>query len=277
MIEEGIYNVLSSDDYHNDKESISRSAIMEFKKSPRKYWAKHLNPDRPPTEIKPSWEFGTAFHTLMLEPHLFEKSYFIMPEKVLLKDVGREAYDEYKKVEKEAESCLDKVVLSRKDYDVLLAMRESLFANETAERLIEGAVYESSYFWKDHDSGLMLKSRPDALHSNMYVDLKTIDDASHHNFQREMVKFGYHIQASMVKDAVKTLTGETLGACINICVEKTYPYSIGIYIIDESAIEAGSEEYKSLLLNMQSCIINKEFRDYEVQTIKLPDWYKGNI
>jgi len=273
MINEGIYTdtELSSEAYHGDKESISRSALMDFKKSPRKYWAKHLNPDRPPAESKPSWEFGTAFHTLILEPHLFDEQYSIAPEPVLLKDVGREVYDNYKHNLSKLEAT-EKKILSAQTWTTLCEMQDALNRNGRATELIEGAVFESSYFWKDKESGLMLKSRPDILQPNMYVDLKTIDDASPENFQREMAKFGYHIQAAMVVDAIKELTGRTLSACINLCVEKTYPYSIGIYIIDEEAIEAGRKTYKELTLCLRACIVSDEWNDYEPQTINLPRW-----
>ena len=275
MIEPGIYYDLSSEKYHDEKESISRSALMDFKKNPRKYWAKHLSAERPLEETKPSWGFGTAFHTLILEKHLFYINYICEMKKMpLLKDVGREEY-ELAKERREifAIENIDKIVLSIKDWIILHAMEGSLLSNTKAQELIQDAIYESSYFWKDEHSGLMLKSRPDILHSNIYVDLKTIDDASPQNYQREMVKYGYHLQAAMVKDGVLATTGEKLSACINICVEKTYPYCVGIYIIDEEAIEQGQFEYKNLLLALKQCIHDNTFRDHEVQTIGLPRWY----
>jgi exodeoxyribonuclease VIII len=274
MIVTGIYTNLSSEEYHGDKNSISRSALMDFKRNPRKYWAKHLNPDRPPNETKPSWEFGTAFHTLILEYHFFLRDYTFEFKKLpLLKDVGREEYELAKERKEIWENHnKNKIILSLKDWNTLHEMRNSLEANPKACGLIQDGIYESSYFWEDEHSGLMLKSRPDILHSNIYVDLKTIDDASPQNYQREMAKYGYHIQAAMVKDAVFTLTGEKLSACINICVEKSYPYSIGIYIIDEAAIEQGQYEYKNLCLELKNAIMLNEFRDYEVQTIGLPKW-----
>lgn len=271
MIEPGIYTNLSSEAYHNDKQSISRSALMDFKRSPYKYWATHLNPDRPEKEMKPSWGFGTAFHTLILEPHLFEEHYFIMPEKVLLKNVGKELYDEFKAIEKESENT-KKQVLSQADYQKLCAMRDALNRNKRAIELIEGAVYESSYFWQDEHTGLMIKSRPDILCGNIYIDLKTIDDASPLNYQRDMAKFGYHIQAAMLKDGAKLLEDRDITASINLCVEKSYPHSIGIYIIDELAIEHGHCEYKQKLLDMRDCLATSTWNDIEVQTIGLPKW-----
>lgn len=273
MIEAGIYKDLTSEEYHADKTSISRSAIMDFKKNPRLYWAKHLNPARPIEEQKPSWTFGTAFHTLILEPHLFADNYFIMPEKVLLKDVGREAYDAFKAIEKEAEST-DKTLLSFADCEKLRAMRDSLFANARAKELVEGAIYESSYVWEDADSGMKVKSRPDILHQRMYVDLKTIDDASPNNYQREMSIYGYHIQAAMLKDGLLKLENRDLLAYINLCVEKKYPHCIGIYMIGEESIQKGQIEYKKVLGDMKKCQDEQYWPDYDIQTIDLPYWSK---
>lgn len=271
MIEEGIYLNLSNDEYHGDKESISRSRLMDMKKSARNYWAKHINPERPPRESKAAWDFGTAFHTLILEPHLFNEQFFVLPQKVLLKDVGRTLYDEYKAIEAQAERT-SKKVLSLEDYQDLQRMRDSLFNNERARSLIEGGIYESSYFWRDEASGLILKARPDILHDNMYIDLKTIGDASPQNYQREMAAYAYHNQAAMVRDGVFKVTGRQLQACINLCVEVSYPYSVGIYIIDEEAIKHGQNENNKLLLDLSACLRDNSWPDHEIETIGLPRW-----
>lgn len=272
MIDVGVYSDLSNELYHGHKESISRSALMAFDRSPYSYWAYHLNPDRPKKDKTPQMEMGSAFHTLILEPHLFDKQYFILPEKVLLKNVGREKYDEYKRIEKEAESCQDKVVLSRDDYNVLLAMQAKLKTNKEAVELIEGARIENSFFWKDEHSGLLLKCRPDILHDNMIVDLKTCTDASPRAFQFEMVKYGYHIQGAMIRDGVERLEGKRINNVINICVETKYPHNMAIYIIDEFAIDEGHMKYKQICLDLSRAIVHNEFKDYGIQTIGLPRW-----
>ncbi len=273
MIEAGIYYDLTSEDYHRDKESISRSSLLDFKKSPRNYWAKHINPDRPMEEPKAALELGNAFHMMVLEPNLFDETYIVKPEPVLLKDVGREAYDKYKGVIEYIEKS-GKKILSIKDYKILIEMKASLYKNSKALELIEKGEYESSYFFRDEATGLMLKARPDVIkNENLYVDLKTCDDASPYSFQKSIANYGYHIQAAMVVDAVKKCAGKEIIACVNICVEKKYPYGVGIYIIDEAAIDAGREEYKSLLCDLKTALDKNEFPDYEPQTIGLPRWY----
>ncbi len=272
MIEAGIYNDMTSEIYHGDKDSISRSSLMDFKRNKRKYWAKHLDPNRPPAETKDSWIFGTAFHTLILEPHLFEQNYFIMPKKVLKRD-NEELFNVHKQAEKDAETTL-KQVLSLSEYEKLLSMREAIFANERARKLVENAVYEQSYFWRCEHSGLMLKARPDISHSNIIVDLKTIDEASESCIQRDTFKYGYNIQMAMIRDGVEILTGNRIGNFVLLCVEKTYPYCIGIAILDLAVIEHAHIEYKNLLLDMKECRESNQWDDYPVITISLPGWMK---
>jgi len=93
MVTEGIHKNLSSEEYHSHKESISRSALMDFNRSPFHYWAKHLNSDRPKKRCNIFNNIRFSLHTFILEPHLFADEYAIEPQKVLLKDVGRDAYE----------------------------------------------------------------------------------------------------------------------------------------------------------------------------------------
>jgi len=286
----GIHPDLSSQDYHAHKESISRSAMMDFKRSPYTYWAMHLNPERPEKLATPSMIFGSAFHTFILEPHLFDKEYIVEPETLklpkvgLLRDLGRPEYDKQKSERdyvslqnkirlEEFEAQADgKITLTTDQMLTLLAMRDALQKHPTAMQLVTGATYEQSYFWQDKESGLIVKARPDIIHDNMIVDLKTIADASPSNFQRSMVSGGYHVQGAVIRDGIRALTGQDIPNVINIAVQTSYPYSIGIYIIDEYALEQGREEYKQLLVDIKSAFVNNNFPDYEVQTVSLPTW-----
>lgn len=269
----GIYSAIDLDieDYHAHRESISRTPLLEFMESPYRYWAQYLKPDAPKKNVTPAMVFGSAFHTLILEPHLFAERYAVKPQAVLLKDVGREQYDFYKHQVAELEKT-HKFVLP---FDMMVNLREmeaALKANPKAWALVEGGVYEESYFWEDPHSGLVVKARPDILHENIYVDIKTISDASPQNYQREMVKFGYHIQGAMVKDARRELRGIKETTVINLVCEKEYPHSVVPYIIDPAAIDEGHMQYKQTLLDMKNARETNHYPDYEPMTIGLPTW-----
>jgi hypothetical protein len=271
MIKEGIYKDLSNEDYHADKSSISRSAIMDFDKSPYTYWANHLNPNRPKKEKTAAMEIGSALHCLILEPDLFTKQYAIVPPKLLLKDAGREAYDTYKKTIEELEKS-NKIILSSEDTQRLMEMQQRLTSNPKIYEILCGGEIENSFFWRDSDSGLMLKARPDILQKNMIVDLKTCSDASPHTYQTEMVKYGYHLQGAMIREAVWNLLEKRIDTVINVCVETKYPYHTSIYIIDESALDEAYKKFKNICIDIKTAKEDNIFCDYGIQTIGLPKW-----
>lgn len=106
----------------------------------------------------------------------------------------------------------------------------------------------------------------------MGVDLKTCADASPRGIQNAMVTGGYHIQAAMGREAIRELEGHDIPNWILLCIEKTYPYAIGIYIIDEAALEAGRAKYKQLLVELKECLEKNEWQGYAPQSIGLPQW-----
>jgi hypothetical protein len=59
---------------------------------------------------------------------------------------------------------------------------------------------------------------------------------------------------------------------INICIEKKYPFSTAIYIIDPEAINAGEQLYKRVLLDMKSCIKDNKYPGMAPQMVGLPKW-----
>lgn len=271
MIKPGIYRDLSNKDYHADKNSLSRSSIKDFYRNPRYYWAMHLYENRIISIPTTDMILGSAFHTMILEQEKFDLEYEIYPEKVLLKDEGREAYEAYKQKCHEIEMS-NKIILKKEDYFNLLEMKLSVHKSKRVCELLYGGEIEKSFFWEDKDSGLILKARPDCLHENMIVDLKTIHDASLNSFQRSMVDGWYHVQGAMIRDAIRNLENREISTVINVCVEKKYPYCIGIYVIDEYALDYGESLYKRVLLSMKSCIINNEFEDYKPTIVGLPKW-----
>jgi len=271
MIKPGIYTDLSNKDYHADKNSLSRSSIKDFHRNPLYYWSMHLNDARPERTATRDMILGSAFHTLVLEHGKFIEEYAVEPKKVFLKDVGRETYDAYKSQCEEIEKT-SMIILTEEEYLNLLSMKLSIDKSKRLIDLLYEGEIEKSFFWKDESSGLMVKARPDVLHDNIIVDLKTIRDASVNSYQRDMVDGWYHVQGAMIRDAVRTLEERDISTVINICVEKKYPYCIGVYIIDEAALDHGEELYKEVLLNMKSCIIENEFNDFKPQLVGLPKW-----
>ncbi len=289
-METGVYPNLSNEEYHGHKDSISRSAIMEFDDSPYKYWAHYINPQRPLRLQTPQMLFGEAFHTFVLELEEFENRFIIEPElqksppRVLLKNVGRPTFNAYKvekakidlinnKVKEDfEEQAENKKILTFSDFKKLTEMKDRLLTNKRVIQLLEEARIEHSFFWMDKDSGLLIKARPDILQGGIMIDLKTCKNASPHGFQSAMIEGGYHIQGAMCVDALQEVEDIQIKCVVNIAIEKEYPYAISLPVIDEIALEYGQKKYKEVLLNIKSCKEQNEWPDYDVYTASLPKW-----
>lgn len=266
----GIYKDMSNEDYHAEIDTYSRSALMMYNECPKLFWAHYVNPLRPEKKQTEAMIFGSAYHTLILEPDTFHHRYAIKPVSVLKKDVGEPLYRAYKNA-CEALDMTHKIILSDKDWYTLQAMQAVLKADEEANALIAGAIYEQSYFWQDA-SGLTLKARPDALHKNMIVDLKTISSADSKTYQRAMYTSGYHVQGAIIRDAVRACEGRTINNVLNLCQEKDYPYLIGIKLISENALNAGEKFYKEICVDLNRAITYNDYPTYAIDTVDLPTW-----
>lgn len=266
----GIHPNLSNEAYHAH-DSVSRSKLMDFDVSPYNYWALHLNPERPSRKSTKALDIGQAYHDMILQPDLFEKEYAVEPKRVFLKYDGQEAYDAYKAKVLELQVS-GKIIIKDQDADNLRGMEQVLFAHPEARELVVGAKYEQSHFWKDDETGLLLKCRPDILHTNMFVDFKTARDASPRGFQNAIAQYGYHIQAAIIQEGILKTEGRFIENFIFLCQEKVYPYPLGIYILGEETIEVGRSKYRILLKDLKHAIMSNEFPGFKPETINLPRW-----
>ncbi|WP_339050262.1 PD-(D/E)XK nuclease-like domain-containing protein [Rickettsiella endosymbiont of Xylota segnis] len=261
-IKPGLYD-LSIEDYHRGP-GISRSGLMEFKRSPYHYWYKYLNPDYKPEPVTQAQIIGNALHSLILEPNEFEKRYFVIPE---FNKVTKEGKERWQKIKSELGK---KETLTLNQYQTLQHMAASLKKNKLASQLIENAEIEQSLYWTDPDTGILCKCRPDILRNNLVCDLKTAQDGSPRSFQYAAFDYGYYIQAAMVREAIKQLKQKIIKDFLFLVIEKARPYAISIYQLDEASLDKGYQEFKTLLVRYQHCLESNDWPAYTIQEVSLP-------
>lgn len=285
----GVYTI-SNAEYHASH-GVSRSALMELRKSPYHYWYKYINPDFEKPEPTPAMQLGSLVHTMVLEPELFDSEYIIKPEttpipKALkLKDVGREAYDA-NKTEREAISAANdlelerfqkaaenKTIVSRETYEQANAMKEAVLNDETARNLINDAQIERSIYFTHEPTGLQSKVRPDAWLGTVVTDLKTVRDASFRAFQNEAYKLGYFVQAGMIYKSLQSID-ITMEKFVFMCVEKAPPYVTATYVLDDEAIDYGVILFDSLMERLKECCEQDRWPSYPMQTLSVPNYAK---
>lgn len=176
--------------------SIDQSQLKQFLKNPAD-WAYHrLNDDHKPTD---AMKFGTAFHAYLLGT----SDVVSLPEGESFR-----SKDDQKWRADQLEA--GNIIVSYNDMQLLKRMKEGIEQTSLMPEypdymeIIEQGTKEQCIEWKDRQTGLMLKAKPDLIPvgTDYLVDLKTAQKADAESFAKEVINYGYHIQTVFYRAAV---------------------------------------------------------------------------
>lgn len=254
----GLHPDIPAADYHAwDACSFSRLNILRTKT------AAHLKEamDHPPPQTD-AMRFGSAVHTAVLQPELFERQWAV-------KQPRSEGFMAHNKALIEQGFGL----LSEAEWEACGRMRDAVRNHPTAVRVLGGEA-ERSAVWTDPETGLLCKARFDDIRrSTCVVDLKTTTDASPNAFSRSIFNYGYHLQAAHYMAGALAL-GIEVNHFVIIAVEKDPPYALKVYRIQDDAFWAGEEDRQRLMIEYKRCVKTGQWPSYPVEPedISLPPW-----
>ena len=269
----GFYEGVPEEDYHR-WDAASQSLLTELAQghSPAHVQEKILNPS-PPTE---ALLIGTAVHTRVLQPHLFDNQVAEAPKCDRRTKDGKAIWAEF------VEGNEGKLVLKKEQMAQVKAMSVAVESHPAAHFIIqsegpfEGSLVHALNIPFGVDTlQLRCKSRIDHYDRQLetIVDLKTTEDASQGAFERSMVKWGYHNQAGFYTSLMNA-AGLPARHFVFIVVEKSPPYAVAVYKLMQDDIEHGFADLLKPMETMARCFRADEWPAYspEVTEIALPDW-----
>jgi len=262
--EPGVYRI-SCERYHAS-EGMSRTSLWTFKQLPQKYWFEYLSGEYQRPVDKEEFIIGELTHTLLLEPDTFNERYYVMPKVNRTTKAGKAEY------EAALQEAGDRNLINTDQSELARGMVESLKQHNVITEILNDEVKcEHSIYWVDEETGVTCKSRPDIWNSPLVADLKTTADASYRGFQLSGMKNGYFLQAGMIHEALKSL-GLPLEKFLFLCVEKKKPYAVGMYLLDEEALQFGIDLFHQLLRKYAECKYRNEWPDYGIQMLMIPKY-----
>lgn len=287
----GIFNNISIDEYHAEKEWYSSTGLKMAKKSLKLFYL--FLQGYFEDVYKSHFGFGNAFELALLDKINFETK--VANEVDIFNDIY-EANKDTKSPRSTSlyKSWLDEQIRLKKyivkddgkeSFRVIEEMLKSCYADAVIQKLIQGIEYNYTLCWIDKETGLQLKTRPDIckIKKNIIVNLKTTVDGSPEGFAKECAKFDYPFQACMEIDGVIS-TGfmERVDNYFWLVVEKEPPFSATIYEFDQEDIKDCFEEYRYTLKNVAESKKTGLYPSYSqradnrhgILTVKLPLWYK---
>jgi hypothetical protein len=268
---DGLHENVSPDLYYERIPGVAnKSALDKLHQAPAKYRAWVTTGDA--DQDNEALAFGRAFHAAVLEPESFSDTYTVEP------DFGDCRKTENKKTRDAWRADhVGKTLLSARDMETILGMRDAVRAHPIAGPLLTGGQAELTAKWTDPETGLTCKARVDYLRRDLQtlVDLKSTQDARPLAFAKSCANYGYHRQAAFYVDGCNEAAGaEVADTFVFVAVEKTAPYLVALLEIDEDGISKGRESIRADLHTFKECIETDTWPGYpaEVQTISLPHW-----
>lgn len=224
--------------YHEDTSRISKSGLDLISKAPKKYWERYLNPNRKPQKQTRALIEGEAFHTYVLEPDLFQKTFVVEPH-----FSGKGARESRANFELNNQG---KKIISLECFQMVSGMKDAIERHPIARKLLSKGIAERQFNFTEPSTGARCKIKPDWTaqieNKNILVDLKSTEDASPRAFGVSAAKYRYHVQGAFYSDGAN-LNGLNVDSFIFIAVEKTPPYLVNVFYLDELDTDLGRRTY----------------------------------
>lgn len=277
--EPGVYDI-PIEIYHGDPcvgPSISKSGLwLMEQKSPAHYWATSpLNPDRLPVEQKDHFNLGSAAHTLILGELGFREKYAVRPAKwdSWRTNAAKEWRDEM--------VAAGRMVLTDAQIAAIHGIAKNLESHpEIKQGILRGQI-EKSLIWKDAETGVWLRSRPDVIptDSNIVIDLKTTADASERALMRGFVDHGYHVQLALVAEGFRRVMGREVEMFGLVYAETEPPYVVTVRPVSDGFIYWGSAIARRAIRRFADCLEKDEWPGYPTdgQRIYTPKWLEDRL
>ena len=265
----GVYDDMPPSVYHQKRLGVvSNGALKHIDRAPKFYraWIDDTEHDAQTDALV----FGSRFHCALLEPERFAAEYTAEP------DFG-DCRFKAAKAERDAwrKNNAGKELISATDAETIAGMVDAIKADPLASRLLRDGVPERTVVWKDEETGLICKVRPD-LHvekRGMVVDAKSCQDASPDAFARDVAKHLYHQQDALYRDGMRCAD---LGVqhFVFLAVEKSWPFLVGVHTLDSDAVARGYSRARTNIDRLAECLRTNKWPGHSdnINTLGLPPW-----
>lgn len=242
------HNFLDKDDdwYYNDQDYITNTMLGKLENGPQTLKA-YLNREISEKE-KAHHIYGKAFHCSILEPDEFDKRFFALDDSKIIKKLLSEgskkprATNKYKDWHQEQLSIVgDRSIISVEDYNDMMRMQDAIFDRSQCRDMLSNTKKEVAY--KGNIEGINVKCKADVLRPGLFaLDLKGIKEAPTPSMVTKLLySYKWVRQSAFYLDILK------VDSFWFLTIEKTYPYTIGLYEVSKERLEQGRDMYMDLL------------------------------
>ena len=245
---------------------MSQSRLKDFAVSPA-YYKMRLAEPKEQTE---AMILGTAVHAALLEPEVFKNKYVVAPKFDRRTTKGKADYTLF---------CVEnmgKLILTKDEYDHVLAMRDSVFSHPKAKDAFSFKIDPEKEIFFEME-GVACKAKLDAIvpEINTVIDFKTARSATAEQFRRDALSMGYDLQAFWYYEAYKAEFEKYPDYYAFIVVSKEAPYPVGFFEVDKEFLDRGRYCALKHLRKYKECLaldVWPKNESEDVIVISTPEW-----
>jgi len=276
-VEPGVYPDMSNDEYHTGP-GLSCTGVKRILRTPLHFIDPMIHPERyEKLDEKPALVFGRAAHKYLLEPDGFDAEIAILPNVNKRTNAGKATILAF------TADNPGKTFITVDDFEIIQWMKETTDNSQTFKNTFADTKIEQSIFWRDVESGALLKCRPDAMKRiimngqtvMLCIDLKTAIDASYVGFSKAIANFSYDVQSAMYTEGIKAAHPDINNVrFLFAAIEKTPPFAVAIYVLEPESLIMGYRKFRVGVTLFNQCVETNEwcsFPDYIIP-INMPKW-----
>jgi hypothetical protein len=254
--------------YHADREALSASGARKLLTSPAKFAYEREHPPDPTR----TFDLGHAAHRVALgagaELEVIDAANY-------LTKAAKEA--------KAAAHAANKIPVLAHEYAQVRQMHAALLAHPLANRLLSRGAAEVSLRWTDVHFGITCRALVDYINPGLctLVDYKTCESARLDDLTRSVVRYGYDVQDWWYSDGAVTLNlfGGELPAFVFVAQEKTPPYLVRVFDLDDEFIARGRARALAARERFRDCTASGVWPGYpiDIARVAAPHWDRQPI
>jgi hypothetical protein len=254
---------ISNEEYHADKDYFSSSTIKEALESPGHFKYYNLQGNKVQKDYS-HLTLGSAVHTVLLEPHLFDSEYVVYDGE--LTTTGLIPAKEKKII---TAAHPGKKIITKPDYEFAQQARVNCNKYDQAAKLLfsQDGESEPSYFNKCTETGLNLRIRPDRidLTNKFIVDVKTSQSVNKEDFRRDAIyKYHYDLSAYMYLMQIYLMFGIECDFYW-IVVGKESMVPVAVYKLSRDTIENGKKKFFRSVDNIKTALVMPDEAQYQTR------------
>lgn len=204
ITEPGVYSGITLDEYHTktdlfDGPSVSKSPLKDLLPthggSPKAFWGRwKFNPAHIIEPSTAALDFGKAVHCLLLGDEKFSERFVVRPEEY--PDYKTKAAQDWRKAMVKS----GKTIVTSEQIETIRRMSRDAADYPLVKMGILTGEVERTLCWKDEETGIWLKARPDVISAEgVYADLKTAGKFEEDFLERQLFDAGYYLQATIAR------------------------------------------------------------------------------